>query len=137
MNSLMITSFVAAALAAVMLPLTIQVSMRRVALGKAMGDLAGVAFGDGGDEVLRRRIRAFGNFAEYAPMGLVLLALLETGGAPASWTWAAGVSLLVGRIAHATGMLTSTRPTLRVVGMTLTYVALGIPAVWFVVRAAG
>ncbi len=63
-----------------------------------------VAIGDGADEDLARRIRAHGNFTEYAPLALVLILLLELGGAPAwirprsrwsattgtTWRWASG-----------------------------------------------
>jgi uncharacterized membrane protein YecN with MAPEG domain len=42
-----------------------------------------VAIGDGADEEVARRIRAHGNFAEYAPLALLLILLLELGGAPA------------------------------------------------------
>ena len=42
-----------------------------------------VAIGDGADEDLARRIRAHGNFAEYTPLALVLILLLELGRAPA------------------------------------------------------
>lgn len=78
MLALPFTSITAASLAMIMLPLTLQVSLRRVAIGS-------VVFGDGGDDVLRRRIRAFGNFTEYTPLCLILLALLEAQGAGATW----------------------------------------------------
>jgi hypothetical protein len=63
--------------------LTLQVSMLRKSLGN-------VVFGDADNDVLRRRIRAFGNFVEYAPLCLLLLALVELQGAcskmkPSSW----------------------------------------------------
>ena len=36
--------------------------------------------GDGGNEALEKRIRSQGNFGEYVPLALVLVALLEAGG---------------------------------------------------------
>ena len=39
-----------------------------------------VSHGDGGHDVLNRRIRAQGNFTEYVPMILLLAALLEGSG---------------------------------------------------------
>ena len=121
MISLPITYTIAAALAALMFPLTLGVSLRRAGLGKEMGDLAGVAFGDAGDDVLRRRIRAFGNFIEYAPFCLILLALFESAGASPNWVWAIGGLLVLGRITHALGMLYSNSPAPRAAGMFMTW----------------
>lgn len=61
-------------LAILMLPLTMLVSVRRAVLGKAAGEIARYTFGDGNDDLLRRRVRAFGNFAEYTPMCSIMLA---------------------------------------------------------------
>ncbi len=38
---------------------------------------AKVGFGDGGNTMLARRIRGHGNFAEYVPMVLILMAIAE------------------------------------------------------------
>ena len=81
-----------------MFPLTLQVSLRRAALGKAQGDLTAVTFGDGSDEVLRRRTRAFGNFIEYVPLCLVTLTLTELAGASPTLLWSIGGLLVVGLI---------------------------------------
>src|SRR3954449_9086648 len=40
-----------------------------------------VLHGDGGDSALLKRIRSHGNFAEYVPLTLLLIALLEANGA--------------------------------------------------------
>ncbi len=113
-----------------MLPLTLQVSMRRAALGKAMGKVNGVTFGDGNDEILRRRIRAFGNFIEYTPRCLVMLALTENAGASPTFVWTIGGLLLFGRGLHALGMLYSDTPVPRGIAMFMTYGAFLAPAVW-------
>ena len=130
MISLPITSTIAAIMAIVMLPLTLQVSMRRAALGKAIGKLNGVTFGDGDDEVLRRRIRAFANFIEYTPMCLVMLALTENGDASPTFVWTIGSLLLLGRGLHALGMLYSDTPVPRGIAMFMTYGAFFVPAIW-------
>lgn len=135
MLELPVTSLVAAVLAILMLPLTMQVSLRRASLGKAMGDLAGVAFGDADDDLLKRRIRAFGNFVEYTPMCLLMVALMEGGGAETFWVWIAGGSLVLGRVIHALGMLYSSVPAPRAVGMFLTYIAFVGPAAWLISQA--
>ena len=41
-----------------------------------------VSLGSGGHEDLERAIRAQGNFAEYVPFGVILIACLELNGAP-------------------------------------------------------
>ena len=41
-----------------------------------------VGLGNGGHDDLERAIRAQGNFAEYVPFGIILIACLELNGAP-------------------------------------------------------
>lgn len=62
---------------------------------------SGISFGDGGDEKLRHAIRAQGNFIEYVPIALILMLLLELGGAAALLLHALGIALIGGRILHA------------------------------------
>lgn len=91
---------------------------------------ARVGVGHGGDERLERWTRVHGNFAEYVPFALVLLALLELQGA-ASWLLhALGVLLLVGRFAHAQGLAGSfgSSPG-RVLGMIATFLVLLVASV--------
>jgi uncharacterized protein len=85
-----------------------------------------VAFGDGGDAELQRRVRAQGNCAEYAPLGILLLLMAELQGAPAGLLHMLGLTLLAGRLCHGYGI--SLRPrniVLRTAGMGLTLGALG------------
>lgn len=56
--------------------------------------------GDGGDALLLRRIRGHGNFAEYVPLILILMALLESGGAAAWLLHAIGIVLVAARLLH-------------------------------------
>jgi uncharacterized membrane protein YecN with MAPEG domain len=82
---------------------------------------AKVALGDGGNTTLTRRLRAHGNFAEYVPLAVVLMALAELQGQPAFLLHLMGVGLLAGRLIHAFGV--SREPEdirLRVTGMVLT-----------------
>jgi len=65
---------------------------------------AQVGIGDGGDKYLLRKIRVHGNFIEYVPMALLLLALLELSGLAAMWLWTLGGGLLLGRTLHAIGL---------------------------------
>lgn len=63
-----------------------------------------VGLGSGGHEELERAIRAQGNFAEYVPFGMVLLACLELNGAPWWMIAAPGLTLVIGRLIHAKGI---------------------------------
>ncbi|MEL6961159.1 MAG: MAPEG family protein [Pseudomonadota bacterium] len=84
-----------------------------------------VPLGDGGDQILLRRLRAHGNFAEYAPMVIVLMALAELQDSADVMLHAIGLLLLAGRFVHALGV--SQEPEdyrLRVTGMGLTFAAL-------------
>ncbi len=57
-----------------------------------------------GDAVLQRRIRIQGNFAEYVPYALGLIALLEAGGASHAFVLGLLIVLLVARVLHPFGM---------------------------------
>lgn len=59
-----------------------------------------INLGDGGDSDMLRRIRGHANFAEYVPLVLVLLALLEQSGLQAWAVHAMGGTLLVARVIH-------------------------------------
>lgn len=61
----------------------------------------GVSLGTGGNLALERRMRAQGNLAEYAPIGLLLLALLELNRVQATTLHIIGLLLLLGRLLHA------------------------------------
>lgn len=89
-----------------------------------------VSFGDGGHAPLASASRAFGNAAEYAPAGMIALVLLALMGAPSLMIHVIGATLLLGRIAHALGLLFQKGPSLgRMAGMILTYLALLVAAV--------
>ncbi len=83
---------------------------------------AQVALGDGGDKLLRRAIRVQGNFAEYVPFALLLLAMAELNGLGALWLHTLGAVLLVGRVVHAVGVSQPGEDLrLRVTGMVSTF----------------
>ena len=63
-----------------------------------------VGLGSGGYEDLERAIRAQGNFAEYVPFGIILLACLELNGAPWWLVGILGIALIIGRLLHAKGI---------------------------------
>lgn len=115
------TPIYAAALAAIFIGLSVLVIRQRQTERRA--------WGEGGEGRLRNLVRAHGNFAEYAPMGLLLLMLAEMQGAPGWAVHLVGISLLAGRVVHAVGLVArpATLPW-RVAGMALTFVALGTGA---------
>ncbi|TVZ41121.1 hypothetical protein P886_0460 [Alteromonadaceae bacterium 2753L.S.0a.02] len=130
-----VTSFMAASLGILMFLLTWLVSMRRAVLGKQAGDIGKFVFGDGDDETLRRRIRAFGNFVEYSPYALVMVALIELQHAPNSLLWSLAAAFVIGRIVHAIAMLYNPRfPLPRALAMFTTYGCLLIPGAWMLLN---
>ncbi len=63
-----------------------------------------VTMGDGNDPTLRTRIRTHGNFAEYVPLTLLLLALCEVADANRLLLAVCGGLLVLARAAHILGM---------------------------------
>jgi uncharacterized membrane protein YecN with MAPEG domain len=129
MNTVAVTLFFAACCALMQCLLTVLVIRRRLQ--------ARVYFLDGGDDPLLRRMRAHGNFAETVPMALLLMALLEFSGLGSVWLMVFGVALLLGRVLHATSLLTNNATWSRSFGMALTIGVISIEAVcglWMVVR---
>lgn len=78
-----------------------------------------VRLGDGGEFALQSAIRAHGNAAEYIPIALILLTLLELSGGPAILVHLGGIAMLAGRILHAKGLLTDSL-RFRILGMQMT-----------------
>ena len=64
----------------------------------------GISIGDGGNELLTRRMRAQLNFAENTPLVLILIALVELAGRGGQWLNLVAIVFLVGRVLHAIGM---------------------------------
>lgn len=85
---------------------------------------------DGGDEVLTRTLRVQGNFIEYVPIALVLLALVEMAGASTILVWGLGLGLLLSRLVHAMGLTSNARSIGRGLGALGTFLVILIAAVW-------
>lgn len=116
-----VTPLYALPLAALFLLLSVRVIGQRKRLS--------VSLGDGGDGTLRDCIRAHGNCAEYAPMGLLLILIAELAGAPGWGLHLAGVSLVAGRLTHAWALAGGGAMAFRVAGMALTFIAIGLAAI--------
>ena len=81
-----------------------------------------IGLGSGGHEELERAIRAQGNFAEYVPFGLMLIACLEINGAPWWLVAVPGMTLIAGRLIHARGInMPPPDFSQRVLGMKFTF----------------
>ena len=77
--------------------------------------------GDGGTDLMVRRIRIHGNFAEYIPFLLLVLLLLEIRQTATSALVAYASMLIVGRVLHFYGLYSQESPMwARVSGMHLT-----------------
>lgn len=110
-----VTALYAALAGLVLFALSVRVIARRRRLR--------VPLGDGGDAELAARVRAHGNFAEYAPLVLLLLLLAELAGWPPVLLHVIGATLIAGRLAHAWSLAAGNLRA-RVLGMALTFAAL-------------
>jgi uncharacterized membrane protein YecN with MAPEG domain len=114
---LLITSIVAAILTIIFVNLSFAV------IGLRRKNKVGL--GNGGHDDLERAIRAQGNFAEYVPFGIILIACLELNGAPWWLVAIPGITLIIGRLIHAIGINTPPPDfSKRVLGMKFTFLTL-------------
>jgi hypothetical protein len=114
---LLITSIIASALTMIFIKLSFAV------IGLRRKNKVGL--GSGGHDDLERANRAQGNFAEYVPFGVILIACLELNGAPWWLITIPGIALIIGRLIHAKGMNTPPPDfSKRVLGMQFTFYTL-------------
>jgi len=118
--SITITAIYASLLAILYIVLSYRVAERRMRFQ--------VGLGTGQNTELERAVRIHGNFAEYVPFALLLLAFFEAGGGPSWAVHGAGAGLLVARGLHAMGLTqTSGRSTGRFGGVVATWlIVLGL-----------
>ena len=84
-----------------------------------------IDLGDGDNISLLQVIRAHANNAEYVPLALVLLALIEMTGAPPLALHIIGILLTLGRLLHAKGLLSKSGASVgRVAGQSATWLAI-------------
>ncbi len=104
--SFLITTHIAAILGLLLAALGISVMVNRARFK--------ISWGDGNNETLHRAIRGHSNLAEYAPVFLIILGLLETTGTSGSWLYALGGAFIAGRILSAAYFLLSQKFLIRV-----------------------
>jgi len=120
--SVSIVPFYAALLAGLYLFLSLRVIGMRVK-GR-------IGLGDAGNPKLQRAIRVQGNFSEYVPLGLIVLAFVEMQHASPLLLHGLSLSLRVGRTVHAYGLSQEQEDyRLRITGMILTFASIAASAV--------
>ncbi len=89
-----------------------------------------VGINDGGNKDLAKAIRVHGNFAEYVPIALILLASYELNGASAMMLHVLGAALVVGRVLHVIGLTKTIGLSIqRQVGMLSTFFVMLVLAI--------
>jgi uncharacterized membrane protein YecN with MAPEG domain len=100
-----------------------------------------IGLGDAGNAQMLRAMRVHSNFAEYVPLSLILVYLVEAHGASALLVHALGLCLLSGRLSHAYGVSQAKENYIfRVAGMAMTLTVLVLSSAYLMVgyvRAAG
>ncbi|MFW8591674.1 MAPEG family protein [Glaciecola sp. 2405UD65-10] len=120
---LAITGLYASLLALVFFVLTIGVVKQRRANA--------VSLGDGTVDELQKAIRAHGNFIEYVPICLILLAIAELNTNLVALLHVAGAVLLAGRLLHAYGIVKSSGASKpRIYGMLCTFLVMLVLSLW-------
>jgi uncharacterized protein len=84
-----------------------------------------INLGDAGNKDMQRAMRVHANFAEYVPLCLLMIYLVEQSGVYAWFVHMLGMALLVARLSHAYGVSQQRENfAFRVTGMTLTFIVL-------------
>ncbi len=92
-----------------------------------------ISLGAGDVPKLERAMRAHGNFAEYVPLILILMALLESLGGSAAVLHLIGILLSVARLSHAFCLCLKYIGILRQAGALITYVLLFFTALMILI----
>lgn len=109
---LTVTSVYTAVFSLLIVYLSLSISMHYAKAGTTQADPNAMK-----DETLRRKTRAHGNFIEYVPLALILLAMLEISGEHRAALWLMGGAFVLARVIHAYGQRFTDTPVLRAIGM--------------------
>ena len=119
---MMITPLYAAIFALFFVFLSVRTLLTRRRLKIALGN---GRLGDGSHPQMTRAVRAHSNFAEYVPLGLILLWMLESLGTHSYVIHGLCLCLLIGRLSHAYGISQENENfKFRVFGMSMTFVTI-------------
>jgi uncharacterized membrane protein YecN with MAPEG domain len=124
-TSLPITSLYAGLLGLLLVVLSV-----RVVLARTKHE---VSVGDGGHDEILIAQRMQGNFIEYVPIALLLIALLEMDGTSAAIVQALGISLVAARLMHPFGLAPEFRIRLpRALGSVITWAVIAVASLMLV-----
>ncbi|MBN8239622.1 MULTISPECIES: MAPEG family protein [Marinobacter] len=117
-----VTAVFAAVTGLLLLVLSAQVVKYRLKYRKGLGV--------NDDPEFEAAVRAHANLVEYAPLGLIMLAIAELNGVSSSLIYWTGMALVVGRILHAWGMINGKGGPhkARMIGILLTWLAILVAA---------
>ncbi len=127
-----ITSLLAGFMAIFMMVLNVQLSMRQIHLG---GDVFKNMTDGAGDDVLIRRRIAFMSAAFNIPMSVLLLGLMELGGASQLQVAILAVILVISRILHVIGCLYQALPKIRTFAITIQFAYFTVCGIWLMLGA--
>jgi uncharacterized membrane protein YecN with MAPEG domain len=119
-----LTILTAAILGLIYMVLTARVAAARIKGRVMLGDGAPASSGQPSD--LLKAIRAHGNFAEYVPLALILLAAVEAVHAPHILCLVLAAMLVLGRVLHPIGMALPAPNFFRAAGAMLTWVMIAV-----------
>jgi uncharacterized membrane protein YecN with MAPEG domain len=129
-----VSAVFAAVLGVLLIVLSLLVSRHRLRLQKGLGVNEDIDF--------QAAVRAHANLTEYAPIGLIMLAVAELNGVSGTLIYWVGMGFVAGRLLHAFGMINGRGgPHMaRMVGILLTWLAilvLSILLFWNVFQVYG
>ncbi len=118
--------------AAILAFLFVALSLRVIAMRRS----SKLPLGFQGDITLERRVRVQGNFSEYVPLALLLMAFVELRGAAPWLLHGMGGLLIAGRLGHAYGVSQIRESfAFRVTGMALTFTVILVAALAILAQA--
>jgi uncharacterized protein len=95
-----------------------------------------IGVGDGGNKLMLRAIRAHSNFAEYTPITLILLFLVESKGASPIFVYILCTAFLIARFVHAYGVSQESENfKYRIRGMMTTFAIIVLSALYLIVSS--
>lgn len=107
-----------------------------VRIGRVRGSEK-VSIGDGGSDIVLRRMRAQANFVENTPFVLILIAALELAGHGSVMLWSIGYIYMASRVAHGLGMDGGKLKLGRMIGTIATLLILLILSIYAVAIVLG